>query len=350
MTHTPLYQKIYQHLRQAIESGELAPASHIPSNARLARQFGAGICTVQTALAALEREGLIERRQKLGTFVRSRQPRLSRVGLYFNDNFWKLPDMDFYRMLYGHLQQLLSREKISFQLYLAEQKLQISRKLPAALLQDARRGEIQAVIAPLIERVDPGIIAELAVPLVVVPGYYGATAQAVQDYRPTLFRKVAQYFRERNCRRAALFSVLDPEDFVVFQQALEEQDLSIDPAWSCPLPERRPGDSIERIGYEAARERLTRSPPPDGLFLYPDTFARGVIPALLQAGVRIPEQCRLAIHLNEGMRLLVPFPFLAVVTDPAEVALALVRHAQGLVSGHPVPPRALNLSLEECEI
>jgi GntR family transcriptional regulator len=56
-------------LRAALEAGSLAPDGRLPSEPELARQLGVSRATVREAVAALEEQGLVRRRQGAGTFV-----------------------------------------------------------------------------------------------------------------------------------------------------------------------------------------------------------------------------------------------------------------------------------------
>jgi DNA-binding GntR family transcriptional regulator len=61
-------------LRAQIESGELPAGRIVPSENTLSQQHGLARGTVVKALDALEREGLVERIQGRGTFVRRDGP------------------------------------------------------------------------------------------------------------------------------------------------------------------------------------------------------------------------------------------------------------------------------------
>ena len=56
-------------LRKQIVENNLATGARLPEERELARQFDTSRATVRAALTALEREGLIERRQGSGTYV-----------------------------------------------------------------------------------------------------------------------------------------------------------------------------------------------------------------------------------------------------------------------------------------
>ncbi len=65
----PLHEQISAWLRGEIESGHLAPHTQIPSEHELCERFGVSRVTVRRALQTLESDGLIYRRQGLGSFV-----------------------------------------------------------------------------------------------------------------------------------------------------------------------------------------------------------------------------------------------------------------------------------------
>jgi GntR family transcriptional regulator len=64
-----LYQQIVDGLRREISGGRLKPGSPLPSFRALAEELLVSVITVKRAYEELEHEGLIYRRQGLGTFV-----------------------------------------------------------------------------------------------------------------------------------------------------------------------------------------------------------------------------------------------------------------------------------------
>ena len=65
----PAYQRIQSVIRKRIDSGELQPGDPVPSERDLAKIHHVSLMTARHALAFLEREGLVERRRGIGTFV-----------------------------------------------------------------------------------------------------------------------------------------------------------------------------------------------------------------------------------------------------------------------------------------
>jgi GntR family transcriptional regulator len=65
----PLYDQIVDAVKREIAAGRLLPGSAMPSFRALAEELVVSLITVKRAYEELEREGIIFRRQGLGTFV-----------------------------------------------------------------------------------------------------------------------------------------------------------------------------------------------------------------------------------------------------------------------------------------
>lgn len=80
-----LYQQIVDGLRREVSEGRLAAGAPLPSFRQLAQDLLVSVITVKRAYEELEREGIIYRRQGLGTFVakaaadRSREAKTERA-------------------------------------------------------------------------------------------------------------------------------------------------------------------------------------------------------------------------------------------------------------------------------
>ena len=65
----PTYQQIVARLREAMNTGALAPGARLPSARSLASQLGVARGTVDAAYAVLSGEGIIEARGPAGSIV-----------------------------------------------------------------------------------------------------------------------------------------------------------------------------------------------------------------------------------------------------------------------------------------
>ncbi len=68
----PLYQKLQQAIREAIQNRVLSPDEALPPERDLAEEFKVSRITIRKALDGLVSEGLLTRRQGAGTFVAAR--------------------------------------------------------------------------------------------------------------------------------------------------------------------------------------------------------------------------------------------------------------------------------------
>src|SRR5687767_259785 len=68
---TPLYAQLLDQLARRIRGGELAPGRPFLSERELEEEFAVSRITVRRVMSELVREGLIERRNGVGTFVRA---------------------------------------------------------------------------------------------------------------------------------------------------------------------------------------------------------------------------------------------------------------------------------------
>jgi GntR family transcriptional regulator len=67
---TPIYAQLDRSIRAAIATGELKPSSQLPTVRQLAVDLAVNANTVARVYAQLEREGILETRRGVGTFVR----------------------------------------------------------------------------------------------------------------------------------------------------------------------------------------------------------------------------------------------------------------------------------------
>lgn len=67
----PLYVRVADSLRAAIDRGDFAVGAKLPSYSELGSQFQVSHMTVKQAIATLKNEGTVVARQGMGVYVRS---------------------------------------------------------------------------------------------------------------------------------------------------------------------------------------------------------------------------------------------------------------------------------------
>jgi GntR family transcriptional regulator len=72
VSSSPLYRSVHKELRDRIGGGRYPPGGLLPSERRLVDEFGVSLITIRRAMDELVLDGLVERRQGVGSFVRER--------------------------------------------------------------------------------------------------------------------------------------------------------------------------------------------------------------------------------------------------------------------------------------
>lgn len=85
--HVPLYFQIKNVIAEQIREGKLASGELLPSEHTLMQMFNVSRATIRQALSELEIEGLIERRQGVGTFVKAKkiEPEIIKLTSFSED-------------------------------------------------------------------------------------------------------------------------------------------------------------------------------------------------------------------------------------------------------------------------
>src|SRR5215467_9390383 len=78
----PAYQRIQLSIRKRIDGGQLRPGDPVSSERDLAKLHEVSLMTARHALASLEREGVVERRRGVGTFVSSPKIHFNKLMSY----------------------------------------------------------------------------------------------------------------------------------------------------------------------------------------------------------------------------------------------------------------------------
>ena len=78
----PAYQRIQLTIRKRIDAGHLRPGDPVSSERDLAKLHEVSLMTARHALASLEREGVVERRRGVGTFVSSPKIHFNKLMSY----------------------------------------------------------------------------------------------------------------------------------------------------------------------------------------------------------------------------------------------------------------------------
>lgn len=289
---------IVRAFRGKIVSGQLAPGSQLPPRVEIERQFEASPVTVQGALDQLKREGFVETRGRLGTFVAARPPHLVNYPIVFPSSpgdrdwgrYWASlaneativsrageRNLPLYYGVNGH------EDSEDYQRLLREVKAQrvaglIFASHPFALMH-----------TPLMS--DPAI-ARVAV---MTPSP-NMTIPAVAHDRPSFFSRALDYLAERGKRRVAVISNPQPEqEHEWLLGEIERRGLKTRPYWWQGVHLSAPhfARNCAHLLFHAGQNKR-----PDALIITDDNLVEFATAGLIAASVSVPNDLEVVAHCN----------------------------------------------------
>jgi DNA-binding transcriptional regulator YhcF (GntR family) len=334
-----LYRQVAKHVRSLILAGDLPAGEKLPRMHDLAAEWNTNYFTVHTALTKLVGEGLLERKARLGTFVRRQNKGLHHVGIYYGDEILIKHERAFYRALHAQLLQLLQKEGISSRVFIDCRPKNQLREPLLDLSESIAANEIQGLIIPLLNVREPEWIRTLPIPTSLFSGMRADFSRIRMDFSE-IMALACGALREQGCRTVGLIHpTLAPpsgkprNDSLpdAFLRAIEKFGLETRKPWFRVSRIQR--ESQEQFGYNELHKLWALDERPEGLIVYPENVSRGVVLALLEEQVPVPEQLKLVLHKNENVDFLCPVQADWIVTQERDVAKALLQQLRDRFAG-----------------
>ena len=294
-TTLPLYRQVESYLREQIASGEIGTGEMLPSVKELCRQFGGlNHLTVRQAIKNLSEENLVRSVQGRGSFVTEHHKRDRRIALVLPH----LEDTLFIRIAKG-AQEVLETNGV---------KTMILDSRGSESIEADHIGSLQTLPldGALIFPIANGNIAEQVFKLkldnfcfVLVDRYFediSAPCVVADNYQGGY--ESAQHLMKRKRQRVAWIGETRSTSarlrFKGFQDALNDAGIvcrstlikDVEVAPDAPVPYHVAQDEVV---HRAVEELLAQKPPPDAIVCCDDADALSTLTALLEKGVRVPE-------------------------------------------------------------
>jgi DNA-binding LacI/PurR family transcriptional regulator len=358
---SPVFQ-IADRMRDMISDGGLIPGMRLPSTRELSDQLGVDPSSVHRALSILVKEGLLVRTPYVGTFVADRvSSKLERLAFYHLTGPGHSLSA-FGRALLEEVTRLGHEQDFHVEVFNdTRTNAEMELTPPDDLERKARTRHIQGVISPYVSPERYKWMDGLPVPFATI-----STLKHANSYnweRQELSAAAVRCLAQRGCRRIGMISALLAHPFpgadsyqlglyTGFVRGAKEVNLEVNQARliGVPNPTYKLSDSnFPAYGFEAFSriwDSLPESERPDGLFVYPDAIAVGVLMALSMRNVRVPEDLKLVIHHNEEVPVFSPYPVDRLVVKVADAAEALVNHIRNRLLSRPIGDRVLPAYLQ----
>lgn len=342
-----MHRQISDYLRESVRGGKIKPGSRLPSLRELASLWGTNNFTVNEALNTLAKEGILTRRPKLGSFVNETSGNLDSVGIFLADRV----DMDggiFMSSLIERLHSLLTSHGAQSMTFSESRKLKEQTCPPPELEKAIRDGKVRFLLVPQVNYMAIKWLERLPIPISVL-------ADVKKPFTVGLsfdVREVAKRFKELGCKRVgavsniALGPILDgsPSFMELFKQALQSEGIEFRKELF-GVPEQLCQFELAKHGYERMKGMISLPERPDGMLLCPDTVAAGCVNAIMEAGVKAPEEMKIVIHRNKEFPLYAPFECDWLENSVLDFAEALVSQLECAANGIELRHKEINRTL-----
>ena len=357
-----LSQQIIPILRDELVS-RFKPGDRLPTIAQIAARFGIGFQSLREGLSVLEAEGLITRCAGQGTFV-SDGLAGRHVAVLCEADIAD-PHVSFYhRRVLQQTVQCLRAAGFSARLYTGH----VSPLTPPPdhltcleFVEVMPRHQLAGVVALATSELHfARWFAPLRrehVPIVSGGGTLGRDVDAVvRSDVSQIVRDGVRHLLAHGRRRIALMAwraFWDPPGhdsdlfLETFRIAMAQAGIKLNPRWiRTELPPNAPG-----AGWEEFREIWAPSgEKPDGLLICDDNLFPGAAMAILQLGIRVPQDLMVISHYNKGSNVVNPFPVTRLVVNPDQCAQVISETLIKLMRREPLPQRDVLLPYEFVEV
>ena len=338
--------QVKKYLRKVILEGQLPPGSKLPPTLELAAAWGTHAPAVQAAMASLVKEGLIKRLMGRGTFVSEQVEGLRKVALYISRG--RRHTHNFAGYLMQALEAQLAQRGIRSEPWINRQPDSLAEQPWDNLEQAAKRREIQGVIVVAVDVREAAWLAKLPVPVVFLASepLANRVAMSMDDALDDAMASVAS----QGCRSIGMINVVARaaksdagEHYAAaafyenFNAAAGRHGLAVRSEWIQSPPVDVSEQAAAKFGYESFHKLWNQAKKPEAIFVHTDVAAQGVLIALGQRRVRVPEDLHLVLHRNAELGLFCPVPASFIDVSVQKLAAALVDLLQRIYRGESVP-------------
>ena len=292
----PLYQQVAADLRRQIVAGTLPVGSRIPPHRDLAVQYGVSIITINKALSGLVSEGLLHSHVGRGTYVMVRPASTSGIALPTTIGFI-LRDLSspFFSLVAHGAQQ--RADALGVGVIFASSSNRLDRE-EEQLKRLRALGVHGLIIVSMSRTYQLGESIQLLhnndFPYVMISYTAGDDVPFVGVDHAEAGHLAALHLMEQGRTRFGYLidkvGSLNGELRVSkYKQTLAEAGTPVDPAFVFEFPFEGEWNDYNS-GYSVGEEIAKLTTRPDAMFAFNDLGALGMLDALIDAGIRVPEE------------------------------------------------------------
>lgn len=327
-------RQLAQSLRQMILSGQAAEGYKFPSNQELSDRWQVARSSIQAAMNALAKEGLIVRTRKRGTFVAGRSTKLTHIAVYLSGDIWHLPAATMRRTLVAMLVSELEKRRIVADMWIDPRPAAEQDKPWPEMVAAADQRRFGAIVMTSSTPEQQRWLARLPVPST------GLTRRPARNFVTIDFsgaeRLAVSELAKQGCRSVGMVCavpILESEQANRFSHISMEQfrRVALEAGMECrdewfQIPARAQivEADAEQFGYTRMKRLLAMQPRPDGVLVFHDLVARGALMAVMKSKLSVPEELKLVLYRNVETGLFCPAAAAFLDVRIADIASAMV--------------------------
>ena len=329
------YLSLAESLRASIQSGKFSPGEKLPSENELTRLYACSRQTVRQALSILDSEGLTERVQGSGTYVkgttvqRGWEHNVAVVSTYISE--YILPSM-----LAG-IQQELSANGYTAMLFATDNRVDNERRVINELLQKPIDGLLVEGTKSALPNPNLDLYRKLrqhGIPVLFLNGYYQDLEDfpyIVTDDRHGGYEATDFLIRKGHRKIAGIFKNDDRqghERYLGYASALIEHDLDLIDDNVLWFTTSTRADMVQQYGLHTV-EGCT------AVVCYNDEVAVPLLNMLLHAGKAVPEDVAIISFDNSTMANLAAVRITSLDHPKQQLGIEAVRMLLRMIHGEP---------------
>jgi len=331
-----LWRQVAEQMRKKIITGEILPGTKLPATSEMATQSGTDVRTVHRALTELVKEGLITRARKIGTYVCERKKDISPIGIYFSEK----PERQrgFIQALNKELQELCHERNIATRVWYDQREDQ-STVLPE-IEQALHDHSINALIATAADSRHSKWLARLPIPLATLGGSFDSSVHLDLNQ---FFEKSIRILREKGITKIGFITALrgDHPALKGVASFARSEGVEVKDEWVFRPTEFLRNDYYEFFGFDCFQQLWSQAERPEGLIVYPDEMARGVVMGVMNTQAKVPEELQVVFHKNMEIDYFCHLPVTYVATCVRDVAEAHLKQVMDCFEGIETKPIAV---------
>ena len=324
MSDSSLVQQLADAIRSAISCGDYHPGEILPTRAEFAEALGVSERVPREAIAMLSSEGIVYTRRCLGSVVSEQKARRWNGKILYVESHGLASY--YYSALSAAFRQRLTEEGYLVSTVMCPKNAQGKTDLHP--LEEALRQKWTFVVLPFASRPIAKAIESSGTDYLVAGRGEFRGAHCVEVFvveHEKALADLAKACAAKGVRTICQITLAGEDPFLDLQPYGKARGLVV---VSRPIRPARPISSLEQISLSAMRairrwvsksgERL-----PDMIFFTDDYLAAGGLVALLDAGIRVPEDIRVATLTNRGNCPPFPVSLARIENDPVENGISL---------------------------